>query len=207
VCAGFRDIVLGDGRAGVRVRQNEVRRMAAGANGSDDESTAKQAFAVNAIHVVTEDVTLWNLVGQLDRGTFAVAVSAQAGDFHSRGRRSGGRGAQHIVSAMAGLAAGSQSVSVCGGPSVEALNELRLLVWMAGTAIHWRQFLSVRKLFALQVTVTIGAFQGGVRGCPQCMGIERRRYARLAFAGATPAFVAAGTHLRPGWRRRLLGVH
>ena len=97
---------------------------------------------------------------------------------------------------MAGLTAGSQTVTVCGCSPVKTLHVLRLLVRMTGTAIYWRQFLSMREFLALQVAVAIGAFQGGMRGSSQRSGINRRRQACLTFARASPAIVAAGADLR-----------
>ena len=62
VRAGFRDVFLGNGRAGIRVRQNKMCSVTAGANGGDGESAAKQSFAVDAIQVITQNVVLWNLM-------------------------------------------------------------------------------------------------------------------------------------------------
>ncbi len=136
--AGFRDVLLGDRRTWIRMRENKVRSVAAGAHGSNNQSAAKQAFTVDAVHVITQDIVLWELMCQLNGGAFTMAVSTQARDLHSRGGRSGSRGTQHIMRAVTSLTARSQAVSVFGGTPMETFGVLRLLVRMTGTTIHWR---------------------------------------------------------------------
>ena len=47
--AGPGDVLFGNRRPGVGVGQNEVRSMATGANRRDDQATAEQALAVDAL--------------------------------------------------------------------------------------------------------------------------------------------------------------
>jgi hypothetical protein len=138
VGASFRDVLFGNGRAGVRVRQNKVCSVTASADRRNNQPTTEQSLAMNAIHVIAQDVGLWDLMCQMDRGTFAVAISAQAGNLHGRSGRPKRRRTQHIMRTMAGLAEGSQAIAALSGLPMKTLSVLRLLGRMTGPAIHRR---------------------------------------------------------------------
>jgi hypothetical protein len=70
------DVLFGDRRTGIGVRQNEVRRVAACANRRDDETPLEQAFAVDAFRVVRQDMVLWDVVSKLDGRALVVTAAA-----------------------------------------------------------------------------------------------------------------------------------
>jgi len=75
LCAGMGDVLLGDRRTGIGVRQNEMRRVATGANRGDDETTLEQAFAVDAFGIVLQDLVLRNVVTERDGRAFVVTAA------------------------------------------------------------------------------------------------------------------------------------
>jgi hypothetical protein len=64
--AGMGDVLLGDRRTGISVRQNEVRRVATCANRRDNETPLEQALAMDAFGVVCQDMVLRDVVSKLD---------------------------------------------------------------------------------------------------------------------------------------------
>ena len=99
-CAGRGHVVDVDTRAGVRVTQDVVSRVAGRADRRHGESLAEQALAVDAHRIVLEDALLRDLVGPGHRRTFPVAVAAEQRHVHHSRRRIGIRGGQDIVFAV-----------------------------------------------------------------------------------------------------------
>jgi hypothetical protein len=75
LCAGMGDVLLGDRRTGIGVRQNEMRRVATGANRRDDEAPFEQAFTVDAFGIVLQDLVLRNVVTERDGRAFVVTAA------------------------------------------------------------------------------------------------------------------------------------
>ena len=205
--AGLGDVLLGDRGARIGVRQHEVRRVATGAYRRDREPALEQPLAVDAVHVVAQDVVLRNVVRQADRRAFAMATAAQPRNLHGGNRRVGAGRAQDVVRAMAVSAGGRQLVAASGRPPVQAGGILRLLVAMASAAIHTGEFLWVRKLLLGQLGVARGALELRMRRGAQSRGINRRRRTFFTFAGARTGVVAAQTFFGPGQGFGLLGQH
>jgi hypothetical protein len=60
------DVLFGNRRPRVGMGQNEVRRMATGANRRDDQATPEQALAMDAFRIVLQDLVLGDVVSNLD---------------------------------------------------------------------------------------------------------------------------------------------
>ena len=182
------------------MRQHEVRRVAAGADRRHGQAALEEALAVDAVHVVFQDVGLGDLPRQADRRAFAMAAAAEARDLHDGDRGTGARGTQDVVRAVARLAARGGGVAGRRPPAVHALDVLLLLVPVAGPAVDLRQLVRVRKL--LHVAVARGAVEVGVGRGLQGRGVEVRGLARFSLARARSRLVAGGAIF--GGRRRSL---
>ncbi len=82
--AGGSDIAPVDGRVGIGVWQDRVRRVTRGAVGRHNQPLLQQAFAVDALGIVFQDVVLGDVAVHLDRRALAVTLPADEGDFHRR---------------------------------------------------------------------------------------------------------------------------
>src|SRR5437660_1570866 len=83
--ARLRDVLLCDGGSRIGVGKDKVRCMAARADGRDCETTLVEAFTMDAVHVVAEDVVLRNVPRQLDWGALLVTTAAELGHLHGGG--------------------------------------------------------------------------------------------------------------------------
>ena len=78
--AGLGDVLLGDGGAGIGVRQHVVRRMATGADRGNGQALLEQADAVNAVLVILQDVGLRDGARLADFRVLAVAAAAESAE-------------------------------------------------------------------------------------------------------------------------------
>jgi hypothetical protein len=89
-----------------------------------------------------------------------------------------------------------QRVTAFGRSPVQTFRILLFFIGMACAAVDRGELGGVREfLFALQIAVTIGALQCGVRRGPQSSLVEGRWDSRLALARAAGGFVATQAHL------------
>ena len=156
---------------------------------------------MDAVHVVAQNIRLWNLARERDARAFLVALAAQPGDLHGgSGRTLGGR-AFDGVRAMADLARRCQLIAARDGPAVQAIRELRQFVRMAGAALHGLQLFGMRKLLDCgQIGMARSAFQFGMRRSPQSGRIESGRHSGFAPARTPARIVAVEAILRAGQR-------
>ena len=197
--ASLGDVLLGDGRARIRVGQNEMRRVAAVTDSRDREAALEQSLTVDTVHVVAEDVVLGDVAREADWGTFTMATATELRHFHGGGGRAGRGGALDVVSSVAILAGGSEFVATFHCPSVEAFGVLGLLVGVAGSAVDRGEFVGVRQLLGIHAGVAVRALESRVLRSPQGGGIEGRRIARFASSRA-PARIVAIDAFRRAWQ-------
>ena len=184
--------------------------MATGAHGRHGQALLVESLAMDAVHVVAQNVRLRNLARERDGGALLVALTAEPGDLHGgSGRTLSGR-ALDSVRAVAELARGRQLIAARDGPAVQAVRELLLLAGMAGAALHRLQLLGMGKLLdCSEIGMARPALQFGVRRGPQSGRVEGGRHSGFAPAGVAPGIVAVeailGTGQRLGCLRRQRG--
>jgi hypothetical protein len=204
--AGLGDVLLGNGRSRVRVRQNKVRRVATRAHRRDDQAAAKQTFAMHAFRVVLKNLVLRDVVSELDRRALVMAASAEKGNLGNIGGRAGSGRAQDVVSSVTIRAARGQRVTTLRRIPVQARRILLLFVGMTGAALNRFQLLGMGKLFCGQLGVATGAFKLGVGRRPQRGLVKGRRHPRLPLAYAAPCLVAIQAGFTPRQGLGLLRV-
>ena len=67
------------------MRQDEMRGVAAGADGRDGQPPFEEPLTMDALHVVLEDLVLRDVMRALDGRTLMVTASAQAGNLGGEG--------------------------------------------------------------------------------------------------------------------------
>jgi hypothetical protein len=123
------------------------------------------------------------------------------------GGRTGIGGPQNVVGTVTVLATRGQWVTAFGRSPVQAFHILLFFIRMARAAVDRGELGGVGKiLFALQITVTIGALQRGVGRSPQSSLVEGGWHSRLALARAATGFVAIQARLASRQRLGLLSV-
>ena len=103
---GLGDVLRRDRGVGVRMRKDEMVPMAVVARSRNGQASFEQAFAVDALGIVAQDLFFRNVVNAGDRRTLSMACSAEEGDVHLVGFRPDIRRRQNIVSAVALFAGG-----------------------------------------------------------------------------------------------------
>ena len=103
---GLGDVLRRDGRIRIRVRKDEMIPMAVVARSRHGEASPEQAFAVDALGIVAQDLFFRNVVDTGDRRTLSMARSAKERDVHLVSFRPDVRRGQSIVSAVALFAGG-----------------------------------------------------------------------------------------------------
>src|SRR5205823_8086779 len=86
LAAGSRNVLVGDGRFGIRLRKDLVRGVAVGADGGDDEALLERSLAVHAAEVVLDDLRRRQRMA-LGNGGVGVALRAGFGDAQVVGTR------------------------------------------------------------------------------------------------------------------------
>jgi hypothetical protein len=79
------DVLLGDGRARVGVRQYKVRCVTTRAHCRYRQAALEQTLAMNALRIIAQDVTLGNVMRQADRRTLVMTPAAQNRHLHRCG--------------------------------------------------------------------------------------------------------------------------
>jgi hypothetical protein len=187
--AGLRDVALGDGRARVGVRQDEMRRMTTGANRRHHQAAAKQTLAVKALRVILENLVLRNVMRDLNRRAFVMAAPAQKRNLHDRSGRPGIGRTKDVVRAMTIGALRRELVAALECLAVQAGGVLFLFSGMAVAAIDRQELFGMREFLLGKFFVAVGALEAGVRRGAESRGVKGWGNAWLPLACA-PRLVA-----------------
>jgi len=103
---GLGDVLRRNGGGRIRVGEDEMVPVAVVARGRNGQASFEQAFAVDALGIVAQDLSFRNVVDTGDRRPLSMARSAEERDVHFVGFRPDVRGGQNIVVAVTFLAGG-----------------------------------------------------------------------------------------------------
>ena len=95
------DVLFGNRRPRVGVGQDEVRRVATGANCRHDQAATEQALAMDTLRIVFQDLVLRDIVSKLHGSAFVMTAATQKRDLGDRCGRTGIGRPQDVVSSMA----------------------------------------------------------------------------------------------------------
>ena len=151
------NVAAGDGGVGVGVRQDAVRGVAGGAVRGNNEPFLQQAFPVDALGIILQNVVLFNGTLRLHRRALAVAFAASDGNVEREYRRAAIFDGEDVVVAVAIDAARRQHVTAGRRLAVQRLGVLLGFAAMAGAAVHLGYGGLVRQFLAFQRSMAGGA--------------------------------------------------
>ena len=143
--------------------QDEVRRVATGANCRHDQAATEQALAVDTFRIIFQDLVLRDVVSKLDGSAFMMTAATQNGNLGHRDGRTWVRRAQDVVSSVTIHAPRCQRIAALRRLAVQAFRVLLVFISVASSAVKRLKLFQMGELFWIHVTVATRAFQSGVR--------------------------------------------
>jgi hypothetical protein len=157
--AGSGYIFCRDRGISICVGENEVISVAIIACGGYDQALFEQAFSMDTLGVVAQDISFRNVIYPCHRRTLSVAFSAQDRNVHFICLRSDVRRRQDVVFPVAFIAGRGIGSASSQGSSVNTCIKLLIGNIMTHPTVHSFQIFRVRVFFHIGILVAVDAIR------------------------------------------------